>query len=182
MHVVRSNQAKTYSGIPDSAERRTEIAPSPHLRGHYTTVTVSPTEILPKVAAGLSPGVCENLKATIYGQLQRQIIRHFGQSPAGPAKVELLLVTRITSVKEVSPGLNIATAVLVGPVSRGRLAIEVEAIDAASGKQVALLLLSDEADMRDIRSSFTRDGHAKALARRFALDAIEFIAPIIRPR
>lgn len=66
--------------------------------------------------------------------------------------------------------------------SRGKLAVEVEPIDAASGKQVALLLLSDEADMRDIRSSFTRDAHAKALARRFSLDAIEFIAPIIRLR
>lgn len=92
------------------------------------------------------------------------------------------MLPRITYVKEVSPGLNIATAVVTGPLSNGQLAVEIEAVDVASGKQVALLLLADEADFRDIRRSFTPDGHARALASRFAIEAVEFIAPIMGPR
>lgn len=159
-----------------------EIAPLDSLRGHYAKVTVMPVELLPEVARSLSPGVGDGLKATLHAQLCRQVVRRLGRGTAGYAGAELLLLPRITFVKEVSPGLNIATAVLTGPVSKGQLAIEIEAVDAASGQQIALLLLADKADFRDIRRSFTADGHAKALANRFAVDAVEFIAPIMRPR
>ncbi len=70
----------------------------------------------------------------------------------------------------------------MGPASKGQLSLEIEAIDAGTGRQVALLLLADEADMRDIRKSYTPDGHAKALAGRFAIEAVEFIAPMVRSR
>ncbi|MBA0282986.1 DUF3313 family protein [Stenotrophomonas maltophilia] len=182
VHVVRSNQAKTYAGLTILGERRMEIVPANSARGHFQTVTLAPVLLMPDVAATLSPGVGDRLKAAVGSQLQRQIDRRLGRSGAGQSGTGLLLLVRITSVKEASVGLNIATSVLVGPVSKGQLALEIEAIDASNGRQVALLLLADKADMRDIRKSYTPDGHAKALAGRFAIEAMEFIAPMVRSR
>lgn len=159
-----------------------EIVPAGSTHGHFQTVTLAPVLLMPEVAATLSPGVGDRLKAAVSSQLQRQIDRRLGRSGAGRPGTGLLLLARITSVKEVSVGLNIATSVLMGPVSKGQLSLEIEAIDAGTGRQVALLLLADEADMRDIRKSYTPDGHAKALAGRFAIEAVEFIAPMVRSR
>jgi len=182
VHVVRSNQAKTYAGLSIHGERRMEIMPAASAHGHFQTVTLSPVLLMPEVAATLSSGVGERLKAAVHSQLQRQIDRRFGRRTATNSGARLLLHARITSVKEASAGLNIATSVMIGPVSKGRLSLEVEAIDPTTGRQVALLLLADEADMRDIRKSYTPDGHAKALAGRFAIETVEFIAPLVRSR
>ncbi|EPJ6837544.1 DUF3313 domain-containing protein [Stenotrophomonas maltophilia] len=184
VHVVRSNQARTYAGLTMHGERRMEIVPAGSSHGRFQTVTLAPVLLMPEVAATLGPGIGERLKAAVSSQLQRQIDRRLGRSltGAGQPGTGLLLLARITSVKEASAGLNIATSVLVGPVSKGRLSLEIEAIDASTGRQVALLLLADEADMRDIRKSYTPDGHAKALAGRLAIDVVEFIAPMVRPR
>ncbi|HEL3178627.1 DUF3313 family protein [Stenotrophomonas maltophilia] len=182
VHVVRSNQAKTYAGLTMHGERRMEIVPVGSSHGHFQTVTLAPVLLMPEVAETLSPGVGERLKAAVSSQLQRQIDRRLGRSGAQDSGAGLLLIARITSVKEASAGLNIATSVLIGPVSKGRLSLEIEAIDVSTGRQVGLLLLADEADMRDIRKSYTPDGHAKALAGRFAVEAVEFIAPMVRSR
>ncbi|HHA1218677.1 DUF3313 family protein [Stenotrophomonas maltophilia] len=182
VHVVRSNQAQTYAGLSIHGERRMEMAPADSTHGQFQTVTLAPVLLMPEVAATLSPGVGDRLKAAVSSQLQRQIDRRLGRGRAGQPGTGLLLLARITSVKEVSVGLNIATSVLMGPVSKGQLSLEIEAIDASTGRQVALLLLADEADMRDIRKSYTPDGHAKSLAGRFAIEAVEFIAPMVRSR
>ncbi|EKT4444598.1 DUF3313 family protein [Stenotrophomonas maltophilia] len=182
VQVSRSNKAITYAGLTGQGERRMEIAPSTRLPRNYRRVTVAPVSLLPKVTTSLSPTAAEGLKAVFHAQLCRQIIKRWGRDAVGNVGGDLLVLPRITYVKEVSPGLNIATAVVTGPLSNGQLAVEIEAVDVASGKQVALLLLADEADFRDIRRSFTPDGHARALASRFAIEAVEFIAPIIGPR
>lgn len=182
IQVVRSNQAATYAGLIPYGGQRMEIAPSGSLHGRYAKVTPGPVLLLPAVAETLKPGVGERLRAEVHNQLQRQINRRFGYRMGGEEGPELLLLARITSVKQASAGLNIATSVLVGPVSKGRLALEIEMVDARTGRQVALLLLADEADRRDIRKSYTPDGHARAIAGRFALEATEFIAPMMRSR
>ncbi|KAG1593182.1 hypothetical protein G6F46_014494 [Rhizopus delemar] len=63
VHVVRSNQAKTYAGLTIPGERRMEIVPVGSSHGHFQTVTLAPVLLMPEVAETLSPGVGERLKA-----------------------------------------------------------------------------------------------------------------------
>ncbi|MBH1582406.1 DUF3313 family protein [Stenotrophomonas maltophilia] len=182
VQVVRSNKAVTYAGIASRGEHRMEIAPSGSSSRSYQRVTVAPVLLLPEAATSVSASTADGVRSAFHVQLCRQIVKRWGRGAAVKVGGDLLLLPRVTYVKEASPGLNIATAVLTGPVSKGQLAVEVEAVDAASGRQVALLLLAEKADFRDIRRSFTPDGHAKALANRFAVEAVDFIAPIMGPR
>lgn len=101
--------------------------------------------------------------------LQSVIASEVGKSfnlSARPAnKPALILRVRITRITEASPGLNALTTALVGPLRNGALGAELEAVDADSGQQVALLVWADSGGViKDFAGNFNRTAHARTLA------------------
>ncbi len=179
MQTVKSDQATTYQGMVALGEHARGIKPDANQVGKFEVIVVESVQVLPATAAA-HPKVAEEVKATLDTELRKQLQRRFPRADGAAVSKRLVVRTRITSIAEASPGLNIAMSLLVGPVSQGGLSIEVEAIDASTGKQVALLLLADKASISDFKKSYTRGGHAQLVAGRFAVEAADFLAPLGR--
>jgi hypothetical protein len=68
----------------------------------------------------------------------------------------------ITAVDLTSPALNVVTTLLLlAPLSRGGLTIEMEAVDVGSGQRVAALAFAGKAGLENIASAYSSTGHAR---------------------
>ena len=84
---------------------------------------------------------------------------------AGGGADRLRLRATITAVERAQPALNALTTVLLfAPLSYGGLSVEIEAIDADSGRRVAALAFAGRAGLQDFGASFSDLGHARAQA------------------
>ena len=75
----------------------------------------------------------------------------------------------ITEVALPSPALNvITTALLFLPLDRGGAAVEIEAVDVATGQRVAALASAGNGTLADFRGHYSRLAHAKLAFERAA--------------
>ena len=90
------------------------------------------------------------------------------RSAAGVPRT-LRIRAAITRVALPSPALNvITTALLFIPLDRGGAAVEIEAIDVATGRRVAALAFSGNGTLADFRGYYSRLGHAELAFQRAA--------------
>jgi hypothetical protein len=75
----------------------------------------------------------------------------------------------VTAVELSSPVVNVLTTVLVlAPLSRGGLTVEIEAVDAATGQRVAALAFKGKAGVENITWAYSATGHARLQAEEVA--------------
>lgn len=179
---LRSNEAQSYEGLEKSGKHALAIRPTQADFGRYRWAVIEPILIAPSVAAELRADAVKEVREVLQGHLESEVRKRFALEHRAPAEPTLLLRVRITRIKEASPAINVLTSALVGPVSDGALAVEMEALDAESGEQRALLLWADSGGgFMDLIGGFSRTAHARALSARFAVDAAAFVEPLSRP-
>jgi Protein of unknown function (DUF3313) len=127
----------------------------------------------PGAAPDLS--VEERERLTAYLRLQlRQRVADLPQNPGGQAAVIRAAITRVETV---SPALNtVSTLLLLAPLDRGGAAFEMEAVDAASGAQLAALKLGHYAPITDLLARFSKFEPTEIATRKAAQDFVALLA------
>jgi hypothetical protein len=99
-------------------------------------------------------------------------------SPNAASDAEAITVrANITAVELANPALNLAsTLLLLMPISRGSMSVEMEALTAKDGQRVAAMAFSGIAGVNNIGSAFNGVGHAKLQA---DIAATKFVALVI---
>jgi Protein of unknown function (DUF3313) len=134
--------------------------------GRYEAVRIDPSAIT--FSADIQ--IDEEQRNELRNALSLALTEKFslaGMQPANAIKRRGTLVVRgtVTAVDLASPALNVVTTVfLLAPLSRGGMTVELEAIDAESGKRVAALVFKGTAGLENITSAYSAIGHAKLQA------------------
>lgn len=117
--------------------------------------------------ADISPDEREALLTTLHSELQQRV----QALPAAPQGRAAVVRAAITRVETVSPLLNgVATLLLIGPLDRGGAAVEIEAVDAQTGQQLAALKLGYFAPLSDLKARFSKMAPAEISARKAATE------------
>jgi hypothetical protein len=179
---LRSNEAQSYEGLVRSGKHALAIHPKEADFGRYRWATIEPIHITQSVAAELRAKAGNEVRDVLQSHLEDEVRKRFSFDTRADAEPALLLRVRITRITEASPAINVLTSLLVGPISDGALAVELEAVDADSGEQRALLLWADSGGgFTDLIGGFSRTAHARALSAHFAVDAAAFLDPLSPP-
>jgi hypothetical protein len=100
------------------------------------------------------------------------------QLPAVPGGRPVVLRAAVTRVDTVSPALNaLSAALLLIPLDRGGAAVEIEAIDADTGTQVAAIQLGYFAPLSDLFARFSKLAPAEIALRKAAAEFKRMLAP-----
>jgi len=109
----------------------------------------------------------ESLLAQMRSELQRQV----RALPARPQGRPAVLRAAITRIETVSPVLNTLSALLLTvPLDRGGAAVEIEAVDPQTGRQLAALTQGYFAPLSELRARFSKLAAAEIAVRKAAVD------------
>ena len=116
----------------------------------------------------------EALLAHLRTELQRQV----RALPAQPQGRPAVLHAAITRIETVSPALNTPSALLlIAPLDRGGAAVEIEAVDPQTGRQLAALTQGHFAPMPDLKARFGKLALAEIAVRKAAADFVPLLQP-----
>jgi hypothetical protein len=116
----------------------------------------------------------ENLLARLQTELQQRV----QALPPQPQGCPAVLRAAITQVETVSPALNVLSAVLLTvPLDRGGAAVEIEAVDAQTGRQLAALTQGYFAPISELRARFEKMASADLAVRKAAADFVQLLQP-----
>lgn len=111
----------------------------------------------------------EEERRALLSHLRDELVARVRELPAAPDGRPIVLRAAITRVETVSPSLNAVSALLfVVPLDRGGAAVDVEALDQATGKQVAALTLGHFAPLSELKSRFSKLAPAQLALRKAA--------------
>lgn len=176
---VRSNHAVSYQGLVQRNDQAIVIPPKQADLGHYRWAIIEPILVEEAVSSEIPADTSEEVLDVLQNIFEREVRQSFGLVERTSGEPTVIFKVRITRITEASPALNVLTTVLIAPLRNGALAAEVEAIDAESGRQLALMLWADSGGVaKDFFGNFTRSTHARALATQFAIEANAFMAPL----
>jgi hypothetical protein len=89
-----------------------------------------------------------------------------------------VLRAAITRIETVSPALNTLSAlVLVVPLDRGGAAVEIEAVDPQTGRQLAALTQGYFAPLTELKARFSKLAPAEIAVRKAAADFAALLQP-----
>jgi len=117
------------------------------------------------------PDLDEADRRALADRLAAELRRGVGTLPPAPHGRAVVLRAAITRVEPVSPALNTASALLLlVPLDRGGAAVEIEAVDAQTGRQLAALSTGSFAPLSDLRARFSKLGPAEIVLAQAAAD------------
>ncbi|MBX3606596.1 MAG: DUF3313 family protein [Piscinibacter sp.] len=117
--------------------------------------------------AGPHPDIAPGEQAALLAMLQAQLQEGLRDLPAQPAGRPVRLRAAITQLDTVSPLLNTTSALLLFvPLDSGGASVEVEALDASSGQQLAALRFAHTPSLSEFGARFHRLGPAEIALRR----------------
>jgi len=174
MTTARSGFLSDYSALDGAPDAATASRAATQL---IDPAQVSIAEVAWRVDAGtdIGNGEREALLAQLRHELQQQV-QALPPSPQGrPARIR----AAVTRVETVSPALNtLGTLLLIGPLDRGGAAVEIEAVDPDTGRQLAALRLGWFTPLSELKARFSRMAPAELAVRRAAAD----FALLLQPR
>jgi hypothetical protein len=140
-----------------------------------TLVTVGDIEWRAELAHDISA----DEQAMLLAQLRQGLQDSVKRMPASPQGQAVVLRAAITRVKPVSPLLNAAsTLLLFVPVDRGGAAVEIEAVDPQTGKQLAGMCMGYFTPLSEIKAQFSK----LAPAQLALMKAINDFVPLLQQR
>ena len=111
-------------------------------------------------------------------QLRSELQRHLRTLPAQPLGRPAVLRAAITRVETVSPALNLVSAlVLTVPLDRGGAAVEIEAVDPQTRRQLAALTEGYFAPLSELKARFSKMAAADIAVRKAAADFVPLLQP-----
>ena len=112
------------------------------------------------------------LLTQLRGELQRQL----RTLPAQPQGHPAVLRAAITRVETVSPALNVISALLLTvPLDRGGAAVEIEAVDPQTGRQLAAMTQGYFAPLSELKARFSKMAPAEIAVRKAAADFVPLL-------
>jgi hypothetical protein len=158
------------SAAPDKAS----ASLSSRLQIDPARISIEPVEW--RVKAGVD--VSSDEKAALLAQMQAALQSQVAALPAAPNGRAVRLRAAITQVETVSPALNtVSTLLLFAPLDRGGAALEIEAVDASNGKQLAALTIGYFAPMSEVKARFSKLAPAQLAVQK----AVDDFALLLRP-
>jgi Protein of unknown function (DUF3313) len=110
--------------------------------------------------------------------LRSELQRHVRAMPAQPQGRPAVLRAAITRVETVSPALNALSALLLTvPLDRGGAAVEIEAVDPQTGRQLAALTQGYFAPLSELKARFSKLAPAEIAVRKAAADFVPLLQP-----
>ncbi len=160
------------TGAPDaSAASRASAEPIDPAR-----VTVDAVAWRVTGSADISTEEREALLALLRSELQQ----HLQALPAQPQGRPAVLRAAITRVETVSPLLNaVSSLVLTVPLQRGGAAVEIEAVDPQTGRQLAALTQGWRAPLAEFMMRFGKLAAAETAVRKAAADFVPLLHPAL---
>ena len=137
---------------------------------------VSISEVVWRVDA--RPDISNDERDALLAELRRELQQRVQQLPTSSQGRPAQIRAAITRVETVSPTLNtVGTLLLVGPLDRGGAAVEIEAVDAQTGRQLAALRLGYFAPLSELKARFSRLAPAEIAVRKAAADFASLLMP-----
>lgn len=121
----------------------------------------------------VAPGsdIAADEREALLAELRAELEQRVAALPPQPQGQPAVVRAAITRVSTVSPALNaVSAALLVVPLDRGGAALEIEAVDPQSGRQLAAMTLGYFAPMTEIKARFSRLAPAGIAVRKAAAD------------
>jgi hypothetical protein len=110
-------------------------------------------------------------REALLAQLRSELQQRVQALPAQPQGRPAVLRAAITRVETVSPTLNALSALLlVVPWDRGGAAVEIEAVDPQTGRQLAALTQGYFAPLSELKARFSKMAPAEIAVRKAAAD------------
>jgi hypothetical protein len=122
--------------------------------------------------------VNEEERRTLLRQLRDDLLERVRALPRAPLGRPAVLRAAITRVETVSPSLNAVSALLMFvPLDRGGAAVEIEAVDAETGKQLAALSLGYFTPLSEVKARFSKLAPARLALRKATTDFGALLQP-----
>ena len=114
----------------------------------------------------------------LLSQLRSKLHQGLQALPPSPQGRPAQIRAAITRVETVSPALNaVSSLLLIAPWDRGGAAVEIEAVDAQTGRQLAAMRLGYFAPLSDITARFSKLAPAEIAVRKAAVDFVSLLNP-----
>lgn len=111
--------------------------------------------------------------------LRSELTQHVQTLPVVAQGRPAVLRAAITRIETVSPAFNtVATLLLVGPLDRGGAAVEIEAIDPQTGRQLAAMTQGYFAPLSELKARFSKLAPAEIAVRKAVSDFVALMQPM----
>ena len=175
MTTAKSGYLSDYSAlaeVPDAASASRAAAQA------IDPAQVSISEVVWRVDA--RSDIANDERDALLAQLQRELQLGVQALPASPQGRPAQIRAAITRVETVSPALNtVSTLLLFAPLDRGGAAVEVEAVDPQTGRQLAALRLGYFAPLTELKARFSKLAPAEIAVRKAAADFVSLLDPAL---
>ena len=124
------------------------------------------------------PDIRPDERDALIAQLRHELQQRIQALPAAPQGRPAQIRAAVTRVETVSPALNtVGTLLLIGPLDRGGAAVEIEAVDPRTGRQLAALRLGYFTPLSELKARFSKLAPAEIAVRKAAADFVVLLKP-----
>ena len=124
------------------------------------------------------PDIQPEERDALIAQLRHELQQRIQALPAAPQGRPAQIRAAVTRVETVSPALNtVGTLLLIGPLDRGGAAVEIEAVDPRTGRQLAALRLGYFTPLSELKARFSKLAPAEIAVRKAAADFVVLLKP-----
>jgi Protein of unknown function (DUF3313) len=133
--------------------------------GKVNTIRIDPKDVIFSNEVRIDEEQKNALRQALTESLTREFADAGVRVVSSPDATAASVRANITSAELASPGLNVVTAaLLLMPLSRGSLSVEIEALGGNDNQRIAAMAFSGTAGVNNIGSAFSGLGHAKLQA------------------
>lgn len=173
MTASGSGYLSDYSALIEAPDAGSASRPAAHV---IDPAQVSMSEVVWRVDE--RPDISSDERDALLTQLRRELRQRIQELPTVPQGQPAQIRAAITRVETVSPALNtVGTLLLIGPLDRGGAAVEIEAVDPQTGRQLAALRLGYFAPLGEIKARFSKLAPAEIAVRKAASDFALLLKP-----
>ena len=173
MPTAQSGFLSDYTALASASD---ESSASRASADHIDPARVSVDAVTWRVTSSVDISADE--REALLTQLRSELQRHVQALPARPQGRPAVLRAAITRVETVSPALNTLSALLlIVPLDRGGAAVEIEAVDPQTGRQIAALTQGYFAPMSELKARFSKLAPAEIAVRKAAADFVPLLQP-----
>jgi hypothetical protein len=124
------------------------------------------------------PDIRPDERDALIAQLRHELQQRIQALPAAPQGRPAQIRAAVTRVETVSPALNtVGTLLLIGPLDRGGAAVEIEAVDPRTGRQLAALRLGYFTPLSELKARFSKLAPGEIAVRKAAADFVVLLKP-----
>lgn len=169
MKPTQSGFLSSYAGMTNGASDNVrQLAPAPNALTDIESILVDRPRWLATSGGGAS--FEQEQRDSVLAALENALKEELGKlKPVKDRGGERPLVVRaaVTDAARSNPAVNVATSLLLGPVTNGGATIEIEAVD-PDGRQFAAMVFADTGGILDVFHAYSESGHSKAVTQRAA--------------